>query len=407
MKGLKAQRKGQASITRFSQQTSQRRQAAGWSLKLGFSFELCPLSVGLRLLFSVALLAALACGCETGRYYRQAIGGQWQIMTHQRPIHKLLADTNTPAELKARLELVLKVRQFAERELKLPIDDHYLRYVDLGRRFVVWNVHAAPELSLRAKSWWYPLVGSLDYRGYFSEEHAKRYAAHLRDQGYEVCIGGVTAYSTLGWFEDPVLNTFIFDDEAELVELLFHELAHQRLFLSGDTDFNEAFATAVAEEGLRRWTSALKDAEAWRRYEANLRRNEQFVRLVLSARTQLETVYGEEMDEHGKLRHESKAVPRNPEWQRTEKQRILETLRQRYAELRKEWDGYAGYDEWFAGPLNNAQLNTLATYYELVPGFHRMIASCDGDLEKFYRETHALKKLDEAERHRRIKAWRQ
>src|SRR6267142_5919651 len=178
----------------------------------------------------LSLLPALT-GCQTVGYYAQAISGQCQVWNRARSIEALLEDPVVTEPLKQRLRLVLEVRAFAEKELHLPANGHYLRYADRGRRFAVWNVHAAPEFSLTPKSWWYPVVGRLNYRGYFSEDRARRYAARLAKQGFDVYIGEVAAYSTLGWFRDPVLNTFIHQNETDLVELLFHELAHQRLFV--------------------------------------------------------------------------------------------------------------------------------------------------------------------------------
>jgi predicted aminopeptidase len=299
-------------------------------------------------------LAIITSGCETFSYYGQAIGGQWQILSKRRPIAKLLSNTNTPPVLRNRLQVVMQIRAFAEEELKLPADGHYTRYVDVERPFVVWNVHAAPELSLEAKSWWYPVVGRLDYRGYFSERRARRYAAKLGEEGFDVFVGGVEAYSTLGWFQDPVLNTFVFQDDAELAELLFHELAHQRLFISGDTDFNEAYATAVAEEGLQQWMLQGNDAEAWRRYQERARRKEDVIWLLLAARKELEKVYGEETDEEGNTKGRKQKTEAPSEWQRSDKQRVIEKLRRNYEALKKQWGGYEGYDAWFAGPLNNA-----------------------------------------------------
>ena len=168
-------------------------------------------------------------GCETFRFYRQAIKGQYQLIAGQRPIDKLAANSNTEPRLRKQLQLVQELRGFAERELKLPVDNHYRKYVDVHRPYVVWNVEAAPEFSMEPKSWWYPLVGRLEYRGYFSERAAQRYGDTLRKKGYDVYIGGASAYSTLGWFKDPVLNTFVFDPESDLAETIFHELGHQRV----------------------------------------------------------------------------------------------------------------------------------------------------------------------------------
>ena len=337
-------------------------------------------------------------GCQTASYYTQAIRGQCQIWNRQRPIHSLLEDPNTPELLKQRLRFVLEVRDFAETKLKLPANGHYLRYADLDRRFAVWNVYAAPEFSLTPKSWWYPVVGRLEYRGYFAEQRARQYAAKLKRQGLDVFVGGVTAYSTLGWFRDPVLNTFIHEDDADLAELLFHELAHQQLFVAGDTDFNEAFATAVAEEGLRRWMEERRDPAAAEKYHAAIHRTAQFIKLVAGAREKLKSIYEPELP--------PRASPgqrrRSDSEKRHEKQRVIGELRLGYAQLKAEWGGRKDYDAWFAHSLNNAQLNTVDTYYNLVPAFRRLLQEHDGNLETFYGAASALGKLKEEERRARL-----
>jgi len=345
--------------------------------------------------FLLALTLFLT-GCQSCRYYAQAVHGQCQMWSRQHSIESLVKDADTPEPLRQRLRLVLDIRAFAEKELHLPADGHYLRYADLGRRFAVWNVYAAPEFSLTAKSWWYPIVGRLEYRGYFSEPEARRYASKLEKRGFDVYVGGVTAYSTLGWFHDPVLNTFILDDDADLAELLFHELAHQRLFVSGDTDFNEAFATAVAQEGLRRWMEARRDPSAMKNYQAGYRRTEQFVRLVSGARDRLKAIY-----ENGEPVPPER-LPESDARKRGAKQLVLEDLRQGYAELKAEWGGLKDYDEWFKQRLNNAQLNTVDTYYHLVPAFRQLLGEHGGNLDSFYQAAATLGKLKDGERQSRL-----
>src|SRR6266699_5283033 len=222
------------------------------------------------LLGALALVVVAVSGCQTISFYSQALRGQYQIFAHEKSIEKLLASPQTPDRLKQRLELLRSLRAFADTDLKLPVDGHYRKYADLERPYVVWNVEAAPEFSLEPKSWWYPLVGSLEYRGYFAEENANKYAAWLRSKGYDVFVGGVEAYSTLGWFKDPVLNTFIFNPEPDLAETIFHELGHQRVFARSDTDFNEAFATTVGEEGARRWLRSAGNTTIYESYLAEL-----------------------------------------------------------------------------------------------------------------------------------------
>lgn len=345
---------------------------------------------------SLLALALFLTGCHTARYYTQAVRGQCQMWSRQDSIQSLLKDAETLEPLKQRLRLVLDIREFAAKELHLPANGHYLRYADLGRRYAVWNVYAAPEFSLTPKSWWYPVVGRLEYRGYFSEKEARRYAAKLEKQGFDVYVGGVTAYSTLGWFRDPVLNTFIHDDDADLAELLFHELAHQRLFVAGDTDFNEAFATAVAEEGLRRWMAARRDPAAMEKYQSSIRRTEQFVRLVAEAREKLKAIY--ERDDA----FPPEELRENDAAKRGAKRRVLDNLRQGFAQLKAGWGGHKDYDEWFRQSLNNAQLNTVDTYHRLVPAFRRLLREHDGNLECFYQAVAALGKLREEERESRL-----
>src|SRR4051794_12447163 len=247
----------------------------------------------------LSLTTVLFTGCQTMSYYKQAVKGQYQILASRRPISEVLADPNAPETLKHKLRLVLEVREFANKEFNLPIKGYYQKYADLHRDYVVWNVHAAPEFSLEPKSWWYPVVGEAKYRGYFSEKDARKYAGRLEKQNLDVYVGGVEAYSTLGWFQDPVLNTFIRHSDLDLAETLFHELAHQRLFVNGDTDFSEAFATSVAQEAMRRWMASKGNTAEFEKYMAENRRTEQFVNLVLGARQKLEGLYAMESTPEG------------------------------------------------------------------------------------------------------------
>jgi len=337
-------------------------------------------------------------GCENLRYYNQAINGQYQILTSKRSIDKLIKDSETPAGLKQKLQRVVDIRRYAQKELKLPVDGQYLQYADLHRRFVVWNVYAAEEFSLEPKSWTFPIVGKATYRGYFSEKAARDYAEKLKKQGYDVHIGGIEAYSTVGWFHDPVLNTFINNSEVDLAETLFHELAHQTAFAKGDTDFNEALATAIAEEGLRRWILTTASPQAAAEYRAGLERKDQFIRLVMNTRRQLENLYQQSTATHTQLASLS-AGPVRAGDKRQRKQLIIEGLKEEYQKLKTEnWGGNAEYDHWFSKPINNAKLNTVATYYELVPAFNKLLDKCKGDLPLFYRELHKIARLPKADR---------
>jgi len=337
-----------------------------------------------------AILWALT-GCRTGFFYRQAIRGQLQIISLQRPIENVLNDSDTSPTLRSQLELVLELRDFAENELFLPANSNYLNYADLQRPYVVWNVYAAPSYSLVDKTWWYPFVGSLSYRGYFSEKSADEYAGYLEKKGFDVYTSGVEAYSTLGWFKDPVLNTFIDQDEAYIAETLFHELAHRKLFVDGDTEFNEAFATAVEREGVRRWLTGRGNKPAYQQYQVHLDREREFTKMVLAARSKLEEVYDPFDGE--------RPNPSASQWQ-LQKQAVIAQLRSEYGEFKSRWDGYEGYDAWIARDLNNAQLNTISTYYRLVPAFQQLLAEQKGDMEQFYRSVKELSRQPEESRKR-------
>ncbi len=356
------------------------------------------------LVVAVLVVVAAVSGCRTIGFYSQAIKGQYQIFAHEQAVPKLLAEPQTPARLKVKLELLESLRAFAAAELKLPVDNHYRKYVDVHRPFVVWNVEAAEEFSLQPKSWWYPLVGSLEYRGYFSERGASNYAACLKHKGDDVYVGGVAAYSTLGWFKDPVLNTFIFEPEADLAEIIFHELGHQRVFARGDMDFNEAFATTVGQEGARRWLRAKGDTAALNSYLAELRRTREFAQLVQETRTELQAMYGDTLTEDGKVKatKQKRDVPR--EELRRQKQSVLDAMRQKYAQLKVQWGGNSEYDGWFAREINNAKLNSVAAYYDLVPAFEHLLQANGGDLEKFYQAVERLAKEPKKERKRKLRA---
>jgi predicted aminopeptidase len=337
------------------------------------------------------MIGALS-GCQTIRFYSQAAAGEYEILAHQTSIDQLIHDPATDPKLKAQLKLVLRLRQFAAQELKLQPDGSYLKYVDLHRPFVVWNVNVAPLLSLDPKTWWFPIVGSASYRGYFSEAGARRYAAIWDKKGWDTYVGDVPTYSTLGWFRDPLLNTFIFEREADLADTIFHELTHRRLFVAGDTDFNEAFATMVAEEGVRRWFEASANARAFERYEEGLRREHDFVKLVLATRDELEKVYDDaRLPEAAKLQRKAE---------------IITHMRAHYAKLKESWGvRKSGYDDWFAEPVNNAQLSTVAAYYELAPAFKALLLAKGGDMEKFFEAVADLAKLPLEKRHQALRAY--
>jgi predicted aminopeptidase len=342
-------------------------------------------------------------GCHTLSFYGQAVKGQYQIFAHQESIDQLMAEADTPRALKQRFELLRDLRAFANANLKLPIDSHYRKYVDVHRPFVVWNVEAAPEFSMAPKTWWYPLLGSLQYRGYFSKPGATNYAGYLRAKGYDVSVGGVGAYSTLGWFKDPVLNTFIFEPDADLAEIIFHELAHQRLFARGDTDFNEAFATTVGQEGARRWLKVRGNSSGLSEYHAHLQRSDQFVHLVMSTRAKLEELYGDVRTEDGRIKAAVRRNSESTDQLRQRKQQILREMQDQYTRLKTNWGGDEEYAGWFKHPINNAHLNSVAAYYDLVPAFEQLLAANGGDMEKFYQAAEQISKKAKPDRHEQLR----
>ncbi|HSD60670.1 MAG TPA: aminopeptidase [Burkholderiales bacterium] len=336
---------------------------------------------------SFASLVALLGGCGNLSYYLQSANGQLEILARARPIGEVLADPGTPADLKGRLESAQAAREFASRELALPDNRSYRNYADLARPFVVWNVFAAPELSTKLHEWCFPVAGCVTYRGYFAKEDAEAYAVVLRGEGYEAFVSGVPAYSTLGWFSDPVLSTFIRYPEAEVARLMFHELAHQMVYLPGDTEFNESFATVVEIEGMRRWLNAAGNPESRAGYAEMQARKSQFVALVLEYRGRLDRVY---------------AAPVSDAEKRLRKRETLAALQQEYAGLKQSWGGYAGYDRWFAQDLGNAHLGSVAAYTQLVPAFQALLAEEGGDLPRFYDSVRRVSRLSGDERAARL-----
>lgn len=333
----------------------------------------------------ISLVATLLClaGCGSVSYYAQSLNGQLELLANREAISTVIDDPDTPAELKQQLELVLQMRQFASNELSLPDNGSYKNYADLNREYVVWNVFAAPEFSLEPVTWCYLVVGCLSYRGYFSEDSADEYAESLRKQGYDVFVGGVTAYSTLGWFDDPVLNTMLQWSDTRIAKVIFHELAHQKLYIRDDTAFNEAFADTVAQEGVCRWLEAHGTANIQDHFHLEEVREAQFVTLVLETRTRLDALYSSE---------------RLPIEKRAMKATIFDDMRTDYVKLKSRWNGYDAYDSWFASDLNNAKLAAVATYREYIPAFQTMLEEASENLETFYQRAAALGALSEGER---------
>lgn len=341
---------------------------------------------GVRYLLCV--LAFMFCaGCETFAYYHQAIKGQMQLLSDQRPLDEVIQDPASPAPVRQKLQYIQDILVFAEQELQLPLGGNFSHYVDTQRPYVVWNVFAAPELSFQAKTWCYPVAGCTSYRGYFNQAQADTYGEKLRSQGYDVYVGGIAAYSTLGWFDDPVLNTFVYRNEIQLPALIFHELAHRILYVGGDTEFNESFASAVERIALERWLQKQNRPEIFSVYLHQKQTYDEFVAFVLSWKAKLEALYVSELEEEEK---------------RQRKAELYHAMVNGYASFKQQHQNYQIYDAWMGGVLNNAKLNTLATYQVWVPAFLALYNNSGGDWQKFIDACVMLSRLEKQERERNL-----
>ncbi len=336
----------------------------------------------IRFIILLYLMLTLS-GCETIGYYSQAVTGHFSLLYQRRAIEKYLDDSSTQPALRHQLEKVVAMRVFAEQQLGLPVKRQYSHYVELDRRHVVWNVFATPELSMQPLSWCYPVAGCTTYRGYFKQQNAMLYANKLSQQGYDVYVAGISAYSTLGWFKDPVLSTFINRSEPQLANLLFHELAHQLLYVKDDTAFNESFATLVAQEGVKRWLETQGYPSDYQAFLADQKKEQTFVELISHYRDELQQLYGSEISRNEKKKR---------------KQALLNQLTSAHEQLKKRWGGSSDYQQWFDQPLNNAQLNTVATYFDWVPALETQLKALNYDLERFYERCRELAGLTIAQR---------
>jgi predicted aminopeptidase len=344
---------------------------------------------------ALALLLAATASPAMGSlgYYAQAVGGHLDIVQRTRPVADWLADPATPPALRERLGLSQRMRDFAVSELKLPDNRSYRGYADLQRNAAVWNVIAAPELSLTLKTWCFPLMGCVGYRGYFQREPADTLAAGLKADGWETDVYGVPAYSTLGWTNwlggDPLLNTFIHWPEGELARLIFHELAHQVAYAADDTTFNESFAVAVERIGGQRWLAQHASEAARAEYAAFDARRQEFRALTARYRDRLQALY---------------AGPASDAEKRTAKAALMAEMRAEHAALKAgRWQGFSGYDGWFAR-ANNASFGVQAAYSELVPQFERLFEREGGDFDRFYAGVKRLAGLPKAERRAKLAA---
>jgi predicted aminopeptidase len=340
----------------------------------------------------LVLCCCLVGGCATLGYYGQAVWGQLGVLAARRPIDRVLADPDTPAETARKLEVARAARGFAQAELALPRTGSYRSYVALDRPYPVWSVIAAPELSVEPRVTCYLLVGCLAYRGYFDRAAAEREAARLARQGYDVDIGPVPAYSTLGWFDDPVFSSMLAWDDATLAEMIFHEHAHELVYTHDDTAFDEAFATLVGQEGVRRWLATRGDAAARERWAHRREIEREFVALLLAARADLAALYAGEADEAAK---------------RAGKRARLERLRDEARTLGARLGDTDMFAAWFARPVNNARLALVATYEDRVPAFEALLAQEGGELPRFYARVRALARMDADARAAALAAYAQ
>ena len=345
--------------------------------------------IWLRALLVIGFL--LLTGCSTVSYYAQAARGQAELICKRQRIDAVLADPEQPEAIKSRLRLVNALRRFAGDELDLPPGNSYTHYVALDRPMALWVVNAAPEFSLELKSWWYPFVGQFEGRGFFNKQQAKNLADELRRKGYDVVVSGAPAYSTLGWFADPVLSTFVNFKDADLAELIFHELTHQRLYISGDTAFNESFATATAQAATMKWLAARGNEGASQEYAASVNRLDRITQKLRSTRDKLGILFSQP--------NESVVT------QRKLKVGVYQALRAELKLLQNE-PGFSGVKKRRRTPMNNATLGSAAVYHKHVPAFRKLFENCNQRFPDYFKAVGQLGKLPRAERHRALKVLR-
>ena len=331
-------------------------------------------------LFFAALTVS---GCSSFGYYVDLMAGHNELVEQQKPVSEILASKETRPKLRELLKTSQNIRDFASKNLYLPENDSYRSYADLKRPYAVWNVVAAKEFSVNAKKWCFLIVGCLSYRGYFSKPDAAAYANELKKKGYDVYVAGANAYSTLGWFDDPLLNTMMYKSEARRAGIIFHELAHQVVYIDDDSAFNEAFATTVEQEGIRRWLTTKGKEETYQKYLVNKKRDAQLNALLKQTREALKAVYARKLSDADK---------------RAAKQKVFAEMQGKYQQLKKSWQGYSAYDKWMQQDLNNAHLLLISTYHDMVPMFQAMLSQQNNNLKNFYTAVEKLGSLEKAQR---------
>ncbi len=339
-------------------------------------------------LATAAALLATTSGCTTTMYLLQAARGEWHVIHARKPIVQVIDDPRTPEPIIRQLAEVREARDFASRELKLPDNNSYRSYVKIDGPYVVWNVVAAPALSVTPKQWCFPIAGCVAYRGYFSEQSARAFASRLQHEGYDVVVEGVPAYSTLGKLPDPIMSTMMRYGSDELAAMVFHELAHQLLYVPSDSRFDEAFAVTVEDEGLKRWLQYKGRSARITELEKRRADDRQFISLLRRTRDRLARLY-------------DSGAPRQVKLQG--KRRIFAGLTAELRTLERRLAVHAPpYDDWIARGLNNADLASVGTYYDCVPGFERLLQEENGDLPRFYRAARRLAREPQAARDARL-----
>lgn len=340
-----------------------------------------------RLACAALVLPGLA-GCTTTLYLMQAGVGEWHVLHDRRPIVDVIDNPNTPESLVRQLGEVREARQFASEQLGLPNNDSYKSYVNIGRPYVVWNVVAAPEFSVKPKRWCYPIAGCVTYHGYFHESAARSYARHLKREGYDVLVEGIPAYSTLGRLPDPVMSSMMRYGTDELVAMIFHELAHQLLYVPNDSQFDEAFAMTVENNGLQRWLAYRHEPGRFAQFKRLDAADMRFARLLRRTRNRLARLY-------------ASGIPRARMLQR--KKAEFARLARRIQRLERKLRVRAPvYNKWIRQGMNNADLASVGTYYNCLPGFERLLKREDGNLPRFYAAARRLAHEPRAQRDRKL-----
>ena len=322
-------------------------------------------------------------GCSSLTFYTQAVVGQTSLLMHRKDIDQVIADSATDETTRNKLQLVKQVLDYAENDLNLSVGDSYSTYVATGKPYVVWNVFAAPEFSLEMKSFCYPIAGCVSYRGYFQQDEADTLAAELGNDGYDVFVGGVAAYSTLGWFSDPVLDTFFSRSDVNLAALLFHELAHRAVYVSGDTQFNESFATTLEVNSLKRWLTDSGQEKAYRDYVDTRTRRTQVLEIIGDTRESLDLLYS------------SDATTTE---MRKSKYGLIDELRIVYQAIQTTWNGKEDFGRWMSTEINNAKLGSIVEYNVWVPAFNVLLIEKDNNISEFIEAVEAISKLGKPDR---------